>query len=275
MTDVLMQPEEVADEEQVKKEAEEEAVRVAAEKEAEEEAARVAAEKEAEEEAARVAAEKEAEEEAARVAAEKEAEAARVAAEKEAEAVRVAAEKEAEEEAARVAAEKEAEDNLDGFDDLLKDEENIKKEKHRLRLLRENEEIKEESTDENKNNNENVSLPKLKGDDRVIQYLEVLSKWSTGKVRRFAIPEMLSSLSNETNNLDMVENIVVTYKDFLNGNISFLNNDRFSKVTPSKSELSDDKKKEVLEKLINVTLSQSKRDKPFEELKNIVNDIYS
>ena len=86
---------------------------------------------------------------------------------------------------------------------------------------------------------------------------------------------MLSSLSNETNNLDMVENIVVTYKDFLNENISFLNNDRFSKVTPSKSELSDDKKKEVLEKLINVTLSQSKRDKPFEELKNIVNDIYS
>ena len=86
---------------------------------------------------------------------------------------------------------------------------------------------------------------------------------------------MLSSLSNETNNLDMVENIVATYKDFLNENISFLNDNRFSKVTPSKSKLSDDKKKEVLEKLINVTLSQSKRDKPMEDLKNIVNDIYS
>ena len=184
----------------------------------EELAAEEQAKKEAEEEAARVAAE----EEAARVAAEEEA--ARVAAEEQ-------AKKEAEEEASRVAAKQEA--------------------------------AKEEEK------------PKQTDGDRVIQYLEVLSKWSTGKVRRFAIPEMLSSLSNETNNLDMVENIVVTYKDFLNENISFLNNDRFSKVTPSKSELSDDKKKEFLEKLINVTLSQSKRDKPFEELKNIVNDIYS
>ena len=150
------------------------------------------------------------------------------------------AQKEAEEEAARVAAEEEA-SRADAEEEATKEEEK----------------------------------PKQIDGDRVIQYLEVPSKWSTGKVRRFAIPEMLSSLSNETNNLDMVENIVVTYKDFLNENISFLNNDRFSKVTPSKSELSDDKKKEVLEKLINVTLSQSKRDKPFEELKNIVNDIYS
>ena len=163
--------------------------------------------------------------------------------EAEEEAARVAAEeqaqKEAEEEAARVAAEEEA-SRADAEEEAAKEEEK----------------------------------PKQIDGDRVIQYLEVLSKWSTGKVRRFAIPEMLSSLSNETNNLDMVENIVVTYKDFLNENIPFLNNDRFSKVTPSKSELSDDKKKEVLEKLINVTLSQSKRDKPFEELKNIVNDIY-
>ena len=180
------------------------------------------------------------EEPAAEEQAQKEAEeeAARVAAEEQ-------AQKEAEEEAARVAAEEEA-SRADAEEEAAKQE--VAKEEEK---------------------------PKQTDGDRVIQYLEVLSKWSTGKVRRFAIPEMLSSLSNETNNLDMVENIVVTYKDFLNENISFLNNDRFSKVTPSKSELSDDKKKEVLEKLINVTLSQSKRDKPFEELKNIVNDIYS
>ena len=34
-------------------------------------------------------------------------------------------------------------------------------------------------------------------------------------------------------------------------------------------------KEKVLDKLIDVTLSQSKRDKTFEELKDIVNDIYS
>ena len=205
------------------------------------------AQKEAEEEAARVAAEeqaqKEAEEEAARVAAEEQ------------------AQKEAEEEAARVAAEEQAPKEAG-------EEAQKEAEEEASRADAEEEATKQEAAKEEEK-------PKQIDGDRVIQYLEVLSKWSTGKVRRFAIPEMLSSLSNETNNLDMVENIVVTYKDFLNENISFLNNDRFSKVTPSKSELSDDKKKEVLEKLMNVTLSQSKRDKPFEELKNIVNDIYS
>tara|TARA_B100001094_G_scaffold118238_1_gene114006 strand:+ start:1384 stop:1953 length:570 start_codon:yes stop_codon:yes gene_type:complete len=175
----------------------------------------------------------------------------------------VDAQKAAEEEAARVAAEEEAAR-------VVAEEEaaRVAAEEEAARVAAEEEAVKQEAAKEEEK-------PKQIDGDRVIQYLEVLSKWSTGKVRRFAIPEMLSSLSNETNNLDMVENIVATYKDFLNENISFLNNDKFSKVTPSKSELSDDKKKEVLEKLMNVTLSQSKRDKPFEELRNIVNDIYS
>ena len=55
---------------------------------------------------------------------------------------------------------------------------------------------------------------------------------------------MIFSLSSDINNLDMVENIVSTYKDFLNDTSSFVNN-KFSKILPSESELSDDKRESL------------------------------
>uniref|UniRef100_A0A6C0C6T8 Uncharacterized protein n=1 Tax=viral metagenome TaxID=1070528 RepID=A0A6C0C6T8_9ZZZZ len=110
--------------------------------------------------------------------------------------------------------------------------------------------------------------------------VDVLGKWSGNEIRRRHVENLLKEGTEVDENLDDIEKVVEVLKLWIGeGGPTFKEHNHFKKLdeytlSGESSNLSEEKKVEVLKTLTELTINVSHRRKNDEEIQNVMNNLY-